>query len=216
MTFADASIEINERLSKLSSFDYDNITPQQKSLAINKAVIEFVREVVKEEDEVSRKSTDDIQVLLKNQKLSIINRDVYVETYKIPSDYLFFKRLTPICSKGNCSNVKLKSTLREEANVDELLQDYNSQPSFDFEETFHTIIGNRFRVYHNKDFDINEASLVYYRKPETISHLNRDRVWEWKDDVADVIIDKATKILAGDTSNSEVYQTATERINKGQ
>ncbi|TXI87029.1 MAG: hypothetical protein E6Q36_08200 [Chryseobacterium sp.] len=208
-----ASIKINLRLEKLDSSDYTNITRHQKEEAVNKAVLDLVRFDVKTKDELNRFSIDDLQILLKEQNLSIVNKDLFVETVKFPSDYLFFKLLTPKCSKGDCSNVYIKSTLIEAANVDEWLQDYSSQPSFDFEETFHTLVGNKYRVYHNKDFQINEVKLLYYRKPVKISFSEADNttIWEWKDDLAELIIDRAVQILASDTENQSVYQTASQR-----
>lgn len=200
-------------MEKLDSSDYDNITRDQKEEAVNKAVTDLVRFDVKTKDEVNRFSIDDLQILLKEEKLSIVNRDLYVETSKIPSDYLFFKLLSPKCNKDACQDIFIKSTLVEVANVDELIQDYNSQPSFDFEETFHCMMGNKYRVYHNKDFSIEEVRLIYYRKPAKISFADRDntKIWEWKDDLAELIIDRAVELLASDTGNQAVYQTSSQR-----
>ena len=80
---------------------------------------------------------------------------------------MYFKRLTPIVSNGSCSGVTIKSHLREEANVDDL----RSLPSFTFEETFHTIIGNKANVYHFGQFKVESLKLTYYRKPKIYSFL---------------------------------------------
>ena len=208
-----ASVKINLRLEKLDSSDYINITRHQKEEAVNKAVLDLIRFDVKTKDELNRFSIDDLQILLKEEKLSIVNRDSYVETAKIPSDYLFFKLLTPKCNKGLCEDVFIKSTLIEVANVDEYLQNYNTQPSFDFEETFHCMMGNKYRVYHNNDFSIEEVKLIYYRKPAKISFADVDntKTWEWKDDLAELIIDRAVELLAADTENQSTYQTSAQR-----
>ena len=72
------------------------------------------------------------------------------------------------------------------------------------------MLSNKFRVYHNNDFEVNEVILTYYREPLKISCLKKDydKVWEWKDDVARMIISEAVKILAGDTENVTAYEIA--------
>ena len=208
-----ASVKINQRLEKLDRSDYDNIDKFQKEEAVNKAATDLVRWIVKSEDEFNRLREDDIQHLLKEHKMSKVNRDIYVESAKLPSDYMFFKRLSPKCDKGLCKDVYISATMVEEANVDSLLMDYSSQPSFDFEECFFTLMGNKFRVYHNKDFNITELRLIYYRKPTRISFDPADLVteWEWNESTADLLIDMAVQILAGDTANVEAYQIAAQR-----
>lgn len=214
MTSREASPKIKLRLEKLDSNDYDNLTQHQLEEAVNKAVLEFIREKKKMADETTSFDVDDLQILIKEKSLSKVERDTYVLTYPIPDDYLFLKRVTPKCNKGFCENVYIKSTLIEESNVDEWLQDYNSQPSFDFEETFHVLSGNRIKVYHNKDFSIEEVKLTYYRLPEKISfdRNTNTREWEWKEDTAEHIIDRAVRLLASDTANQQVYQTSSATI----
>lgn len=209
MNSVNASIKIEQRLSKISSSDARNITNWQKEEATNKAVLDWVRRnkhggnQYHEGDEQTVQQVDDLQVLLKVKPLSVTGSksEIYAETEALPPDYLFFKRLTPNCTKGNCTYIAIRSTLIEEANVDEYLRDYDSQPSFDFEECFHTLIGNKSHVYHNGDFTIVDVNLTYYRQPVTIYFVDPTKAsqdWEWKPDVAEQIIDEAVKILAGD------------------
>lgn len=214
MTSREASPKIKLRLEKLDSNDYDNLTQHQLEEAVNKAALEFVREKKKLSDDQTGFDVDDLQILVKEKGLSKVERDTYVLTASLPDDYLFLKRVTPKCNKGLCENVYIKSTLVEEANVDELLQDYNSQPSFDFEETFHTLSGDKIKVFHNNDFSIEEVKLTYYRRPQRISfdRNTNTKEWEWKEDVAEHIIDRAVRILAADTANQSVYQTSSQTI----
>ena len=57
---------------------------------------------------------------------------------------------------------KIKSTL------DELLRDESKKPSFEWAETFATLIGNSIHVYTNNEFDVQDAELTYYRQPRHI------------------------------------------------
>lgn len=221
MNSVDASIKIEQRLNKISSSDYRNIDEWKKEEAVNKAVIDWFRRnkqganQTRSREESTVDKVDDFQNLLKSKDISVSKLDKYVETFKLPSDYFYFKRVTPYCSKDNCSGIAIKSTLIEEANVDEYIGNFDTQPSFDFEETFHTMIGNRFRIYHNDDFSIDKVSITYYRKPEKISFTNPlyvNNIWEFKDDIAEQIIDEACKILAGDIKDLNTYEISNKRV----
>ena len=83
-----------------------------------------------------------------------------------------------------------------------MLMFWITMPSFNFEETFHTLIGNKIRVYHNNDFNIDKVSLTYYRKPKLYSFKNLDEVVEFKDDVCEILVDEAVKIIASDIESA--------------
>lgn len=216
MTIAQASAKMDLRLNKGASGDYDNIWKYQKKEALNKAINSWVRRqkrgknITQEGDEESRDRIDDLQVLLKTTPLKTKKKEEYNISDKLPDDYLYFKRLTPYVSKGNCDNITIKSHLREEANVDDL----RSVPSFNMEETFHTIKDNKILIYHFKDFSVGKVELTYYRKPKVYNFVKMDEVMEFKDDVCEMIIDEACKILASDIESPNQKTLADERIEK--
>lgn len=220
MTSGIAIERIKQRLQKQDTNFNSNILDEEFEDAINKAVSDWVRRqhhgfnFFKEADEQTEQRVDDLQILLTDRKISMNDRGIYSETSRFPIDYRYYKRLTPYVSKGNCKKVIIKSLFVEESNIDDYLKDWTFKPSFDFEETFHTLVHNKFRVYHNKDFTVDEVLLTYYRNPSHISCLKRDYdvAWEWKDDVAELIIDEAVKILAGDIENSSAYELANKRV----
>lgn len=220
MTSGIAIERIKQRLQKQDTNFNPNFLDEEFEDAINKAVNDWVRRQhhgfnqFKEGDEQSEQRVDDLQILLTDRKISVNNRGIYSETVKFPVDYRYYKRLTPYVSKGSCKKVTIKSMFVEESNVDDYIKDWTFRPSFDFEETFHTLVNNKFRIYHNNDFTVDEVLLTYYRNPAHISCLKKDYdiVWEWKDDEAEVIIDEAVKILAGDTENGNAYELANKRV----
>jgi hypothetical protein len=213
MTLSQVSAKMDLRLNKGASGDYDNIWSYQKQEAFNKAVLEWVRRqkrgknITQEGDEETDSRVDDLQVLLKVEVLSSRDKGIFNQSEKLPSDYLYYKRITPYVSKNDCQNIIVKSTLREEANVDELI----TLPSFEFEETFHTIINNRVHIYHNKDFTIDKLQLTYYRKPKTYDFKKLSSVVEFKDDVCELIIDGACSILASDIESFNQKSVADQR-----
>lgn len=219
-------IKVQERLNKLASSDYDNLQLWQVREAYNKAQLEWVRRQVigkndtQEGDEETKNKVDDIQVLLKYTNLSGKNTKIYFESSKLPEDYLYFKRVSALSQKGNCSEIRIKSNLREESNVDDYLNDWAMQPSFQFEQTFHTLIGNRVRVYTNNDFKVNSIELIYYRLPRELDYQDAPRTDgktpretnpEFKDDVVELIIDETVSILAGDIESPNQVALAKQR-----
>lgn len=213
MTISQVSAKIDLRLNKGASADYDNIWSYQKEEAFNKAVNDWVRRQYRgknqtqEGDEESRGRVDDLQILLKTEVLPTRDKGLFNQTNKLPTDYLYYKRVTPIVSKGNCLSVRIKSHLREEANVDDLL----NMPSFEFEETFNTLINNKIHVYHNKNFTVDKLELTYYRKPKVYNFKKLDTVLEFNDDKYDIIVDEACKIIASDLESINQKNLAQER-----
>ena len=207
-------IKFDLRLNKLASFDYDNIECWQKAEAFNKAQIEFIRRQVhgknqkQEGDESSKVLIDDLQKILISSPIAVTKRDGYYETDTLPTDYLFFKRIsaksvTDCCVKGRA----LVIYLAEEADVDEMRIDMFKKPSAEWGETFCTMINNRIRIFTNNEFDLSPVTLTYYRYPEIVSFAGcvdmsgnptQNNICEFKDDVVEIILDEAVSILAGD------------------
>lgn len=220
-------IKIKQRINKGDSADYDNIECWQAREAFNKAQLEWIRRQVhgkndtQEGDEQSTLRIDDLQQLLTPAPgLTVRQNGVFFELKELPTNFLYIKRVTPIISKGKCKNKKIESKLREEVNVDELLQDYSTSPSFEFEQTFHTMINNTIRVYAKEEFYVNKIDLIYYRKPVDINFgtcINLDGTSgpnqdpELKDDVVELIIDDAVAILAGDIESPNALTIGKQR-----
>lgn len=219
-------LKIKLRLNKLDSEDYDNIECWIKREAVNKAQLEWVRRQIhgsnasKEGDEESQIRVDDLQILLKTVPLSTSFTDLYFETELLPKDYGWFKSIHVEVEKNKCKAQLTDLQQIEEANVNEWLNDWSKQPSFDFRQAFYTLAGNKIRLYHNNDFDIKSFKLVYYRKPITYdidgcewynNNPSRDIGLEFKDDVCELIIDEAAYILAGDLENVSALQTTYKR-----
>ena len=207
-------IKFDERLNKLASEDYANITCWQKREAVNKGQLEWVRRqihgtnLLKEGAENSRMRVDDIQILLKNKVLNITDKGLYYESESIPEDYGWFSSVLIYGSKGSCNNELMLDVHHiEEANVNEWLSDWSKKPSFEYRQCFYTFSGNKMRIYTNEDFQINSIELVYYRLPRKFDI--EDCEWydktpgvmvglEFKDDVCELIIDESVSIIAGD------------------
>jgi hypothetical protein len=214
-------IKIKQRINKLDSQDYDNIQCWQIVEAFNKAQVEWVRRqlhglnVLKEGDEASNRRKDDLQRLLVSEDLTLGKRELYYEA-SLPGDYLEWKRVDVYANKECCDKRKMVVYLAEEDDLSLLLRDKAKEPSFEWAETFATLMNNGVKIYTNDKFEIPNASLTYYRQPVRVQFLNcsdpytgtastADVLCEFKDDIVELIIDDAVAILAGDIESTNQY-----------
>lgn len=219
-------VKVKQRLNKLDSQDYDNIQCWQIVEAFNKAQVEWVRRqlhginLVKEGDEQSTRRKDDLQVLLSPLTLNPLKRESYFQC-NIPGDYLQWKRIDTFAKKDCCDKRRMAIYLAEEGNLTQLLRDKSKQPSFEWGETFATLINNTIHIYTNDEFDVESASLVYYRQPRKVQFLNcsdpytgvastADIECELKDDIIELIIDETVSLLAGDIESGNQFSRGTQ------
>lgn len=222
-------LKVEERLNKLSSNDYDNIECWQIVEAFNKAQIEWVRRqlrganLFKDGDENSRRRIDDIQRLLKVIPLSVNDKGIYFESNNIlPDEYLEFKRVDAEATNECCSNkIPMSIYLAEEDNRSQLLRDEHKNPSYEWGETFCTLISNKLRIFTNGKFKIENVELTYYRFPVYIQFENcidpyttkistQNIECEFKNDIIELLIDETVTILAGDLESGNQFSRGTD------
>ena len=113
----------------------------------------------------------------------------------------------------------------EEANMGVLLTSDTKGPSFEWAETLSTLVGDKLRVYTNGEFNITDIGLVYYRLPKTVQFqgcvnastgvaYTANQECEFKDDVAEILVDQAAAILAGDIESMNQYQRESQEVQK--
>lgn len=230
MNNATIQLKIRQRLNKLASNDFDNIECWQIVEAFNKGQVAWCRRqlhglnVKQTGDEQSKRRIDDLQVILTEIPVTLQNKGLYYESGVLPANYFEWKRISGGASNDCCNDPRnMVIYLAEEANVDELLRDKMKQPSFSWSETFCTLKDNKIRIYTNGEFDIPQAQLSYYRQPRRIEIAGcvdpytqaqslADIECEFKDDIVELFIDEAAKILAGDIESFNQVQTASQQV----
>lgn len=225
-------IKIKQRLNKLSSLDYDNIECWMVQEAFNKAQLEWVRRMIyginmrKEGSEQSTGLVDDLRILMKSvELLPISDMKTFFEA-TLPADYLYYVR-TDVYANSECCPDKRKMVVyeAEEANMGVLLNSDTKGPSFEWAETLSTLVGDKIRVYTNGKFDITDIGLVYYRLPRTVqfqgcANASTGQVFtinqecEFKDDIAEILVDQTAAILAGDIESMNQYQRESQEVQK--
>jgi len=224
-------LKIQQRLNKLASSDYDNIEAWQIIEAFNKGQVAWCRRQLhgmntkQEGDEQSKRRIDDLQVILTTVPVSLVKKDTFFTTTSgLPANYFEWKKVSANATNECCTKPRrMVITLVEEANIDELLRDKMKQPSFEWGETFCTLENNQLKIYTNNEFEVPTAALNYYRQPrrieivgvvdpytQVVSTVNIES--EFKDDIVELMVDEAAKILAGDIESFNQAQTATQQV----
>jgi hypothetical protein len=222
-------LKVKQRVNKLSSQDYDNIECWQIVEAFNKGMITWCREKIAPKtatpgNDQSVRSIDDLQVLVKTEKLLTVNRGNYYESELLPEDFMEYKRVTLISSNSCCDKPKKMITyLVEESNIDIILNDELKKPNYEWGETVVTVVDNKLRIYTNGEFSIDECTLTYYRLPEKIQILDCvnpytfntstvDIECEFKEDITELLIDICAQIISGDIESTNQYQRLNQKI----
>ena len=104
-----------------------------------------------------------------------------------------------------------------------ILDNKEKAPNFEWGETVGTIMDGKLKVYTDNKFDITDSHLIYFRKPIEIQFdgcvdiktgqiFTADQECEFNDDVAEIIVDGAAMILAGDIESVMQYQREQQQI----
>lgn len=211
-------LKIKQRTNKLSSNDYDSYECWMIVEAFNKEQDGWVREEAAK-GEATSQSVDDLQIIVEDMELIGSNKPGYFESNILPKNYFAFKRISAKAVTEDCVTPRRLVVFdAEESNVDTLLHDTDRRPSFNWAETFKTIIGNRIRIYTDGVFDVVEPRLIYYRRPRQIAiegcvdeyDVTTSNIeCEFKDDIAEMLIDRTAARLAGDVELFQQMQRLT-------
>jgi hypothetical protein len=179
----------------------------------------------KEGAEQSSGLIDDLQQLLVQVEMRGTDRPKFFESDLLPVNYLHFVRVDVKAKSECCPERDMTVYETEEANVGVLLRDSNREPSFEWAETFVTLVGNRLRVYTNDKFDVTEVQLIYYRLPRDVQFngctnaatgtlFTADQTCEFTDDICEILVDEAAAVLAGDIESITQYQRETQNAQR--
>jgi len=228
MTNAQLQIKIKERLNKLSSQDYENIECWQIAEAFNKGQLEWIRRQInginqlKSGEGSTKINYDDIQKLIKTISLSGTNYSTSWTSSNYPTDYLFYSSVYVMGKNDCCPDRNILVYLVDKADLYVILRDANKKPSFEWGETVAIMADNTLTIYTDGQFQISSADFTYFRLPVPVSFLgctdintglpSAEVACEFKDDIAEILVDEAVSILAGDIESFNQYTRATNAV----
>lgn len=232
MTNNQLQIKIKERLNKLASLDYDNFECWQIVEAFNKAQLEWVRRQInginqlQSGDGSTKINYDDTQKLVTTISLTGTTNTGNVPSWTsvpYPADYMFYSSVYAMAKNDCCPDRNMIVYLVDKADLYVILRDDNKKPSFDWGETVAVMADNQLIIYTGGEFEITSADFTYYRLPVSVSFPGCidistglptvDIPCEFKDDIAEILVDNAVAILAADIESFNQYTRATNSVN---
>lgn len=158
-------------------------------------------------------------VLDKKIPYSSKSEDKY--NFKLPDNYFDLADVRANAQKNNCKDLINLFELRTE-NLNEVLSDEYTKPSFEWREALYTVNSNDLSIYTDRSFKVNDILLNYYRYPNQIKLKNEENpesgfdpnsLIEWDDKSLDDIISLMVFNL-DINENNPAYQLQTLRIQK--
>jgi hypothetical protein len=132
----------------------------------NSSYISFVEGVWAKKNEIDIRNIS--HLLVPNKDLNKIGNSDEYSKFKLPSDYFTTASLSAYASKDSCKNERIFTFEIKPDDRDEVYQDSNNEPSFEYRETFYHFSENNSVVIYRKDFDISKVTLDYYRYPKKL------------------------------------------------
>ncbi|HSE99888.1 MAG TPA: hypothetical protein VLA48_03245 [Nitrososphaeraceae archaeon] len=150
--------------------------------------------------QLQQRGVDDVRYIQKflilDKKISYSSKLYNKENYPLPPDYFDLAAVRGKAKKENCSHWMHLVEVKTE-NVEEVLQDEYSKPSFEWEEALYTVNADNLSIYTDGTFTMSDVLLNYYRYPSQIrlideqdpeSKFTSNSLIEWDDKALDDII----------------------------
>lgn len=224
--------DIDLKLNKVATNDHQSIPLEDKIIALNEAQVQLIKQKLNPNNiyklgfDAFKKRYDDLQILVTESNLSLSNDNTKTNRFSgdislMNPTYMFYVDGFILASKGSCKDLPLHLILTKHADLFTLLNNTNTSPSFEYQETLLTISNNRFEVYTDGTFTPSILTVQYIRYPKKIDasgYVNFDgsdsvdQDCELPEYLKDELVDLAVKELAMNTENHNAVQYTQDRI----
>jgi hypothetical protein len=165
MTSLEAYQNLLLKINKNDSNSNVNIPKGQFVLIFNEQVAKWTCEKVQKK--LSSEELDELNDILEDEiELEKISSNRNYDYFTIPDNFYKVSSSYSIATRDGCERILTNWNLKS-PDIRVILNDENSNPSFDFEETPMFITQGRAKVYFS-DFKIEKVFLSYYRVPSAI------------------------------------------------
>lgn len=136
----------------------------------NEASNKFVEWILEKQngDEI-----DYIQALLTTTKITNNIKKEGYQLFALPKNFFDLSTVSARATGGCCENISMTLTEIKSGNEDVILNDSASEPSIDYRETSYYLEGGKVKIF-TKDFNIDSATVTFYKYPEQISIIEED------------------------------------------
>lgn len=229
----DLLYDIDLRLNKVATSSHQHINLEDKIIALNEAQLILIKKIVSghligEGLDTSKSTYDALQTLIvPHVSISAIEESktppvsYYCELSALPSKYMYFVDAYFTCSKGACANRHVRGFRIKHADLQPILNNQNTCPSFEYQETPATVTAERIYGYTDGTFIINNCHVSYIRYPQKIDmegYIDFDGTPSANSDcelpllLKNELVDIAVQQLAMNTENTPAVQYAGQRI----
>lgn len=179
----------------------------------------WLREKIdKDESSIDIQDLQELQV--KHKPLDKVKNEVEYSIFDLPENYFDYVSSYSYANRGDCESAILRHFPIKPKNENMLLENANSEPSLEYEETIVDLSENKLFVYRD-DFDINKVILNYYKKVGAIDiagyrkldgSLSTDIDPDISDRLVDQILNRCAKEIIRRYENPDGFQLAQERL----
>lgn len=159
--------------------------------------------------------------LVLDEKIPYKSKSEDKYNFELPTNYFDLADVRANATKENCNALISLEEVRTE-NLNKILNDEFTKPSFEYREGIYTVNSNNLSIYTDKSFKVNDILLNYYRYPSQIKLVNeedpesdfrKDCLIEWDEKSLNDIV--TLMVFNSDINeNNPRYQLQTLRIQK--
>lgn len=176
--------DIDLKLNKVATNEHQNIPLEDKLIALNDAHISLVKTKFSENNvyrtglDGSQKRYNDLETLIEKDKFLPLTADSSpLKSYSCSLELLKPEYMLGIpgteyvlADKGECKNSPLVVNQVKHGDINLVLRNTNTAPSFEYQEVPGTITGHRWQVYTDGSFIPKKFHLQYVRYPKKVDH----------------------------------------------
>lgn len=219
--------DIDLKLNKVGTNDHQSVPPEDKIRFINDAIINLIKQKLSENNifrsgiDSNTKRYDDLQTLVVGQKLLLKQSTNTIYSANLVEPYMFYIGGFIIADKDSCSNRVIVVRLTKHADVNMVIINNNTKPSFEYQETIGTISENIINIYTDGSFKPNEIHIEYIKYPkkvdvagyehlygETSTNVDSDLPYYLKEEIVDI----AVRNIAMSIDNQNIVQNTTQKL----
>jgi len=226
--------DLDMKLNKIATNKHQSIELENKIIALNEAQIQLIKQKIDPNNvmglgfDAFKKRYDDLQCLVVQEELVKVNKDpksklhkYLIETSTLENKYMFYVDLYCLGENDTCKDWQLFSYKIKHADLQKVLGNNNTNPSFEYQEVPVTISSDNIEVYGDSSFTITSGYISYIRYPKAIDfegYIHFDESESTTIDcelplyLKDELVDLAVQELAMDTGNTEVVNFTQGRI----